>query len=278
MKFILDAMAEDAEKEGAKLDQILNSIDMLFTRVTDIGLTQQKMRAQLDLNTQAVDMQTAEQKIMAKQIAEAGQAIAQLRIDQMSSRETPSSDSDSISSASTTPEPSRRQRPRGETHRITTHDPVPRYSMPKMSCPRFNGDNPVVWKDKCLDYFKLFDIPEHMWFTVASMNFDEPAAQWLQVYKKQHKSTSWLKFVLAVEQKFGRDNYRKAVTDLLELQQSGTVEEYYAAFQSLQFQICMYNPEYGEVFFTSQFINGLREVFVMRFKLKFLMMLTEHIC
>jgi len=66
------------------------------------------MRAQLDLNTQAVDMQTAEQKIMAKQIAEAGQAIAQLRIDQMSSRETPSSDSDSISSASTTPEPSRR--------------------------------------------------------------------------------------------------------------------------------------------------------------------------
>ena len=71
--------------------------------------------------------------------------------------------------------------------------------MPKMSCPRFNGDNPVVWKDKCLDYFKLFDIPEHMWFTVASMNFDELAAQWLQVYKKQHKSTSWLKFVLAVE-------------------------------------------------------------------------------
>src|SRR6185312_8796687 len=99
-------MAEDAEKEGAKLDQILDSIDMLFTRVTDIGLTQQKMRAQLDLNTQAVDMQTAEQKIMAKQIAEARQAIAQLRIDQMSSRGTPSSDSDSISSASTTPEPS----------------------------------------------------------------------------------------------------------------------------------------------------------------------------
>jgi len=39
-EFILDAMAKDAEKEGAKLDQILDSIDMLFTRVTDIGLTQ----------------------------------------------------------------------------------------------------------------------------------------------------------------------------------------------------------------------------------------------
>ena len=52
--FILNAMAEEAEKEGTKLDQILESIDLLFTRVTDIGLTQQRMRTQLELNTQAV--------------------------------------------------------------------------------------------------------------------------------------------------------------------------------------------------------------------------------
>ena len=39
--FILNAMAEEAEKEGTKLDQILESIDLLFTRVTDIGLAQQ---------------------------------------------------------------------------------------------------------------------------------------------------------------------------------------------------------------------------------------------
>lgn len=64
---------------------------------------------------------------------------------------------------------------------------------------------------------------------------------------------------LAVEQKFGKDNYRKAVTDLLELRQTGSVEAYYTAFQALQFQVCMYNSEYGEVFFTSQFVNGLKE-------------------
>ena len=59
-----------------------------------------------------------------------------------------------------------------------------------MSCPRFNGDDPVVWKDKCLDYFKLFDVPEYTWVRVASLNFDEPATQWLQVYKKKNKSNS----------------------------------------------------------------------------------------
>ena len=72
-------MDADAE-EINKLDQILESVDMLFTRVTDIGIAQQKMCAHLELNTQAIDMQTAEQKLMARQIGEAGQAIAQLRM------------------------------------------------------------------------------------------------------------------------------------------------------------------------------------------------------
>jgi len=38
--FIMDAMAEEAEKEGTKLDQISDSIDLLFTWVTDIGIAQ----------------------------------------------------------------------------------------------------------------------------------------------------------------------------------------------------------------------------------------------
>ena len=80
--FILNAMAEEAEKEGTKLEQILESIYLLFTRVSDIGLAQQRMCTQLELNTQAVDLQTAEQKLMARQIAETGQAVAQFRFNQ----------------------------------------------------------------------------------------------------------------------------------------------------------------------------------------------------
>jgi len=75
-------MEADAEKEIGKLDKILESVDLLFARVTDIGLAQQKMRAHLELNTQAIDLQTAEQKLMSHQIGEAGQALAQLRMQQ----------------------------------------------------------------------------------------------------------------------------------------------------------------------------------------------------
>lgn len=58
-----------------------------------------------------------------------------------------------------------------------------------------------------------------------------------------------MEFVLAVEKKFGKDDYR----------QTGSVEEYFTAFQSLQFQVGMHNSGYGELFFASQFVNGLKE-------------------
>jgi hypothetical protein len=66
-------------------------------------------------------------------------------------------------------------------------------------------------------------------------------------------------FVAAVEQQFGLDDYRESLNELLELKQLGIVEEYAAAFQSLQFQVCMYNTGYDDVFFVSQFIKGLKE-------------------
>jgi hypothetical protein len=43
----------------------------------------------------------------------------------------------------------------------------------------------------------------------------------------------------AVEDKFGKDDYRKALTDLLELKQIGSVEDYFKEFRELQFQVSM---------------------------------------
>lgn len=55
--------------------------------------------------------------------------------------------------------------------------------VPKMSFPRFEGDNPRIWKDKCLDYFHLFELPSSLWATMASLSMDGKASKWLQVYK-----------------------------------------------------------------------------------------------
>jgi hypothetical protein len=131
--------------------------------------------------------------------------------------------------------------------------------MPKVLCPKFNGENPVIWKDKCIDYFMLVDFKPKHWVRMAAIHFEGPAAQWLRVYRKKVPNPTWLQLVLDVEEKFGKDDYREALTELLELKQTGSVEEYFCEFQELQFQLCMHNEGYDDLFFASQFVNGLKE-------------------
>ena len=45
----------------------------------------------------------------------------------------------------------------------------------------------------------------------------------------------------------------------LDLKQTGTVEDYTTQFQSLQYDVTMHNSSYDEMFFTQQYIIGLKE-------------------
>ena len=127
-----------------------------------------------------------------------------------------------------------------------------------MSCPTFDGSNPRILKSKCLDYFELCNIDEAFWPKAASLNMDGKAAKWLQVYKRQHGLGDWNSFIAAVEQKFGANDYRDAMSELLELKQTDTMAEYAAAFENLQFEICMYHDGFDDTFFVSQFVKGLK--------------------
>ena len=62
-----------------------------------------------------------------------------------------------------------------------------------------------------------------------------------------------------VEEEFGLDDLRSAMNDLLELKQTGTVEEYTTQFQALQFDITLHNPHYDDMFFTTHYISGLKD-------------------
>lgn len=48
------------------------------------------------------------------------------------------------------------------------------------------------------------------------------------------------------------------MTQLLELQQGDTLEAYIASFEDLQYQVTIDNNELGELFFTIQFLRGLK--------------------
>jgi hypothetical protein len=91
------------------------------------------------------------------------------------------------------------------------------------------------------------------------MHLEGNAAKWWQAFKQHHKHIGWQQFCLAVVQEFGSDDYRNAVTDIVALKQIGTVEDYATQFQTLQFTVMMHTGHADEVFYTAQFISGLKD-------------------
>ena len=68
---------------------------------------------------------------------------------------------------------------------VSDHQGGSRTYIPKLSFPRFDGRHPKIWRDKCMDYFHICNVPEHMWVTTASLHLDDNAASWFQMYKLQ---------------------------------------------------------------------------------------------
>jgi hypothetical protein len=131
--------------------------------------------------------------------------------------------------------------------------------MPKISFPRFDGTDPHIWRDNCLEYFKLFNIQGHMWLTAATLHLEGNAAHWYRAYKLLHDVPSWDVFIQAVEQKFGSNDHRQLMSAFLQLKQQGTVQEYKIQFEELMFKILSHNPHYDEALFVEQFVKGLKK-------------------
>jgi hypothetical protein len=87
---------------------------------------------------------------------------------------------------------------------------------------------------------------------------DRNTALWLKAYRLRHEISSWPVLMAAVEEKFGADNHRKYMKQLLSLKQRGMVEEYQQQFEELSYQVAIQNPHYEEQFYVSQFIRGLK--------------------
>jgi len=231
-------MASSEERESSRFDHVLESLDLLFAKVGQLDTTQQRMATQMDLGNQVMEQMLKDQQSLSKQVEATGQAIARF--------------------SSSDFRPSRRQDPSSSSGDIPAHRPFQsllggggdhsggfRHGVPKMSFPKFTGVNPRIWKDKCLDYFHLFNVPEGFWATMASLNMDGQAAKWLQVYKLQVGLGSWHDLITAVETQFGSFDYRDAIGELIALEQTGSLEDYIVAFQDLRYSVSMHNTGLG---------------------------------
>jgi hypothetical protein len=118
--------------------------------------------------------------------------------------------------------------------------------------------HPRVWRDKCHDYFRVFNVSPMLWVTTTTLHMDGNAAIWLQAFRQRHDIGQWPQFITSVEAEFGADDQCQSMKALLNLKQHGTVNEYFREFQALMYWVTMYNPHYDNHFFVTQFVKGLR--------------------
>lgn len=147
---------------------------------------------------------------------------------------------------------------RCELESRTTHHSSLNWSLPKLDFPTFDGDNPQFWKMCCEKYFDVYGISTELWVRVATLHFTGNAASWLQLHESQSASMSWGELCAALCGKFGREQYQAHLRQFRTLRQTGTVQVYMSQFEEIMHQLLAHNPSFDPVFFTTQFLEGLK--------------------
>lgn len=227
--FVLSAMDERLRKEDERWEQVGENFDTLFAQVESISKNQQRMEVQFGASSSIMEQMLKDQQALAKQLEANTQAMAHLSLNQQKSKdEEPPSPTRSVENlenpfATHNGENTRARqfgRAGGGQKLGTEHFGSDRFTVPKLQFPSFDGTNPRVWKSKCMDFFQPYNVPDALKSTLASLSMEENPAKWLQVYKQKHGLGDWEEFIAAVEQKFGANDYRDAIGELLELTQS----------------------------------------------------------
>lgn len=198
-------------------------MDLLFAKVGDVDKHQQKLEAQFEMPNSVMAQMLRDQEKLAKQMEAIGQAIAHLSLQQQEThREPPPSpmhSDDEGEFSGNARRPFQQQRNtfpygRGGSDNRNSN----RNFVPKLTCPKFDGANPGIWKTKCQDYFHLLNVPESMWTTVASLHMEGNAKKWMQFHKLKYGVGTWEQFMQSVQHKFGAFEYQTSIEYLLELQ------------------------------------------------------------
>jgi hypothetical protein len=95
--------------------------------------------------------------------------------------------------------------------------------------------------------------------SAASIHMTRAATHWFQTYKPTPGYQNWEQFSLDVVSEFEVDTHRSKAMELLNLKQTGSVEEYRRAFEQLVYHIRLYDNSLSPTMLTAQFILGLKE-------------------
>ena len=282
-------MSRHSDEDDGRWADLQKNLELMFQQINEMHTVQKQMKAQMDLRSAVMDEYAEEQHIIAKQVHANGEAIARVTLRQMEDSakyaEGPKFDEDteaddihsqvmddneSFHNVFAKPQPTGRpetstkhklppRQEKGNPSPTVEKQTLTKPTMPKMDFPVFYGSDPKVWLDNCTNYFELYQIPEGMWITAARLHLKDNAAKWYQAFKQHNTFKSWTHFCSVILQEFGSDDFRSSMNELLELKQTGSVEDYTTKFQNLQYGVTMHNANYDDMFFTHHYLMGLKD-------------------
>jgi hypothetical protein len=127
--------------------------------------------------------------------------------------------------------------------------------LPWVDVTKFDGSDPTGWVTQMEHYFSLYNITDDLaklWYGV--LHLDQEHWQWWQWRKTSRQGyIAWTQFVIELYERFETDTNH--LGRLTKLKQSGTIEDFIAAFERLTFR----TEGMTDAFFRKCFISGLKE-------------------
>ncbi|CAD6263834.1 unnamed protein product [Miscanthus lutarioriparius] len=131
--------------------------------------------------------------------------------------------------------------------------------LPKFPFPTFHGENVRLWISNAEDYFDMYQVESHLWRKIAKQQFKDTAARWIQSIEPLLKSLDWPTFCRMLHERFGRDQHQILIRRMFHIHQESTVTDYVERFSELIDQLKAYNPNIDMLYYTTRFVDGLRE-------------------
>jgi hypothetical protein len=128
-----------------------------------------------------------------------------------------------------------------------------------MNFPKFEGENPKLWKSRSERYFEMYDVDPSLWVMVALMHFEGPAARWLQSVEHRVCVATWIELCSWIHDRFARDQHELLIRQMYKIKQQGSVQDYIDRFCELVDQLQAYSPNVDQLYYTAHFIDGLRD-------------------
>jgi len=130
--------------------------------------------------------------------------------------------------------------------------------LPKQNFPIYEGETTRLWVSQAKDYFDMYEVPPRQWVKISCMNFRGAAARWIESISQPDR-IPWPNFCKMLHDRFGRDQRDKLVRQMFHISQTSTVIDYVESFSTLFDQLKAYQHNPDMHYFTTRFMDGLRD-------------------